>query len=63
MATHIYCQGCREWFDPKRSDCPDCGWVRPGFNKYLRTAMLNNHLFGQAEAANKEKQLERSLRG
>jgi hypothetical protein len=58
----IYCQGCREWFDHKRADCPECGWVRPGYNKWLRTAKLNNHLYGLAEHAEAEKKVEQQLR-
>jgi hypothetical protein len=58
----ILCLDCRIWFDAKQSAC-DCGWVRPGFNKWLRTAALDGHLWDQARRADKERKLESQLRG
>jgi hypothetical protein len=58
----IYCLGCHQWIDGKLTVC-DCGWVRPGFNKSLRTAQLNNHLYGQVESANREKKIEQQMMG
>lgn len=57
----IYCLGCRTWFDHLLSSCPECDWVRPGFNKWLRTAQLNNHLYAQAASAERERGVERRL--
>jgi hypothetical protein len=51
------CNGCREWHPADTSECPSCGTPRPGFNKWLRTANLNSHLFGAAERTVKEDQL------
>jgi hypothetical protein len=50
----IRCNGCREWF-PEAPACPACGTPRPGFNKWIRTAQLNNHLFAQVANAEKQK--------
>ncbi len=47
--TSVRCAGCREWFEKRESDCPYCGTVRPGFNKWLRTAQLNNNLYSALE--------------
>lgn len=38
------------WHD-KSKPCPCCGEETSKFNKSLRTAMLNNHLFKQADSA------------
>ena len=63
----IYCLGCRRegkrqsWFDAKLAECPVCGWVRPGFNKWARTAQLNDHLYASADRADREKKVERQL--
>lgn len=37
-------------FHPKFSPCPECGDA-PQFNKGLRTASLNRHLYDMAERA------------
>lgn len=50
----MYCKECRTWF-LKGESCETCGYRGTGFNKYLRTAELNNHLYGQAERVNKER--------
>jgi hypothetical protein len=52
--TEVRCNSCREWFAtaPK---CPSCGHPRPGFNKSIRTAQLNNNLFQQIERAELQK--------
>lgn len=51
--TQVSCRGCREWFDGKLGACPDCGWERPAWNKWLRTAKLNNQLYSQMESDHK----------
>ena len=43
------CRGCRIWFDGKLGVCPECGWHRPTFNKWLRTSQLNGQLNSQAD--------------
>lgn len=45
----IRCNGCRGWFETRHQTCPDCGHPRHAFNKWLRTATLNNQLYGMAE--------------
>ncbi len=45
-------EGEDRWHDAK-IPCPKCGDA-PVFNKALQTAMLNNHLYGQAETQRKE---------
>jgi hypothetical protein len=45
--TQVSCRGCRIWFDGKSGVCPECGWHRPAFNKWLRTAKLNGQLVNQ----------------
>jgi hypothetical protein len=48
---------CRQghFYDKKLHACPECGVEAYGFNKHLRTAILNNGLFAQAERAEKQK--------
>ena len=52
--TEVRCNGCHAWFAPA-SACPSCGHPRPGFNKSLRTAQLNNSLYQQIERAELQK--------
>jgi hypothetical protein len=42
-------------YDKKLGDCPECGTAPYAFNKYLRTAQLNNGLYKQAERAEAQK--------
>ncbi len=52
--TQVSCRGCRKvWFDGLLAECPECGWKRPGWNKWLRTSKLNNQLTGQVEKHHK----------
>ena len=55
MATHRYCPECRDFYDHKLNACPDCGLHKSGFNKWLRTAKLDNHLYDSVRAAHQEK--------
>lgn len=48
------CRSCRQWYDASEPACPDCGREGPSFNKALRTAQLNAHLFGMAQQTKKE---------
>lgn len=50
----FYCMGCKSWQDARFYNCPSCAWSRPGFNKRLRSAQLDNHLLGYAHTAAKE---------
>jgi hypothetical protein len=52
--AEFFCMGCRSWQDKRFYNCPDCSWSRPGFNKRLRTAQLDNHLFDYANKASQE---------
>lgn len=52
--TEVRCMGCRTWFDGRYYLCPDCEHPRPGFNKRLRSAHLDNHLLGYAHTASQE---------
>lgn len=47
----VRCNGCRSWFSNDLRQCPECDHPRPGFNKRLRTAILDNHLLDQARSA------------
>lgn len=49
--TERRCQSCAHFYDKKLHACPECGTRAYGFNKPLRTAQLNNHLYAQAEGA------------
>jgi predicted nucleic acid-binding Zn-ribbon protein len=60
--SQVRCNGCREWFDKVYHECPECGQVRPAFNKWLYTAKMNNQLYDQARVADKERRFEQSLR-
>ena len=44
---------CRNghFYDKKLGDCPSCGDAPSGFNKWLRTAQLNSHLYGEIARA------------
>lgn len=53
----IRCNGCRGWFDGREGACTFCGRPRPGFNKRLRAAQLDNHLLGYAHGASQEASL------
>lgn len=53
MATEVRCPNCRTWF-PKGEGCLTCGYEGSGFNKSLRTAMLNAHLYGEADRVKRE---------
>ena len=48
--TERRCQGCGKFHDKKLAECSHCGTAVYGFNKSLRTAQLNNHLYSQAAA-------------
>lgn len=62
MASEVRCNGCRHWFSAGLWDCPRCGKERAGWNRALHVAMLNGHLYKQAEASEKEeKAYRRSL--
>lgn len=50
----MWCKDCRQWFK-KAEGCPDCGYHGEGFNKWLRTAQLNAHLYSAANRVTKEK--------
>lgn len=54
MATMKYCQNCKTWFR-KFEFCETCGYAGAGFNKWLRTAQLNAHLYGEAGRVTKER--------
>jgi hypothetical protein len=49
--AEVRCNGCRAWFPNDLRECPECHHPRPGFNKRLRTAILDNHLLSQARDA------------
>jgi hypothetical protein len=51
VARQVRCNGCRSWFASELAACPGCGRERPAYNRWLRTAKLNSHLYAQAEAA------------
>jgi predicted nucleic acid-binding Zn-ribbon protein len=58
MATLRRCPDCGRrgetvWHD-LRDPCPECE-SKPKFNKWLRTAMLNNHLYASVERADTER--------
>lgn len=48
-----FCLKCKTWFR-KGEGCPTCGYESTGFNKWLRTAQLNAHLYGEAGRVKKE---------
>lgn len=56
----VRCNGCREWFSAKDRECPECGHARPGFNKWLVTAQLNNNLYDMARSADREAKYARA---
>lgn len=45
--SEVSCRGCRIWFTSELGACPECGWERPAWNKWLRTQQLNGQLTGQ----------------
>jgi hypothetical protein len=51
----VRCNGCRTWFAAAEMSCSRCGHSRPGFNKSIRTAQLNNVLYNQIAQAEKQK--------
>jgi hypothetical protein len=51
MSNEIRCNGCREWFDSFLRECPKCNHKRPEWNKWLRTAQLNQHMLDAAKRA------------
>lgn len=57
----VRCNGCRGWFDASLHRCPECDTPRPAFSKHLRTAHLNNHLFGHAQHALSEPAYARGI--
>ena len=61
MATEVRCNNCRSWFDAKSRFCTICEEARPGFSSHLYTSMLNDHLYQQAESAEREKKLGKAL--
>lgn len=61
MATSIRCYDCRAFFDIKQLQCTECGAPRRGFNSYLYTAKMNNHLFAQAESAERERKVASAM--
>ena len=54
MATQVRCPNCRTWF-PKFTECEGCGFSGHGFNKWLRTAQLNGHLFDTQNRVSRER--------
>lgn len=50
----FFCRGCKSWEDARYVNCPQCGWSRPGFNKRLRSAQLDNNLMEYAYKASQE---------
>lgn len=53
--TQRRCPDCHEWYDKQLGPCPVCGAPAPKFNKWLKTARMNNQLYGQAAHAAAEK--------
>lgn len=49
--TERRCQDCGHFYDKKLGVCPGCRAEAYGFNKHLRTAILNQGLYKQAERA------------
>lgn len=49
--TQRRCMGCGHFHSAKDKACPECGKPKSGFSKHLRTSMLNNALYAQAEKA------------
>ena len=61
-APHVRrCNDCRKWYDKSLAECPSCEAPRPAFNKSLRTAELNNHLFGMQAQAQAERRKEQQI--
>lgn len=56
------CPNCRSFYEKKLGDCPDCGEERAQTNKWLVTAKLNNHLYGQVARQEKEVKSTRAAR-
>lgn len=58
MAVQYRCRNneCREWYDKSLGACPRCGTKPHRYNRWLRTAGLNSHLFQQAENASNPRQ-------
>lgn len=52
MAKAKWCRTCRTWF--LVNDGCGCGYEGEDFNKHLRTAELNRHLYGMAQTVKKE---------
>lgn len=46
--TERRCQDCRVFYDKQQPCCPKCGAEPYAFNKWLRTAALNRHLYDRA---------------
>lgn len=60
--TLRYCRNCRTWHEKKGyGECPACGDTA-NFNKYLRTAQLNNHLFTAIEQQQSERAFVKKAR-
>lgn len=49
--SQISCRGCRQWFDSLRMSCPECDWVRPGYNPYMERVKLDRNLYESLEAS------------
>ena len=60
--TYRRCHHCRAFYDKKLPACGNCGTAGFAFNKWLRTAQLNNHLYGLAENTERERAYERAPR-
>lgn len=56
------CHGCAGWYDTREQACPECGTPRHAKNSWLTTAKINSQLYAQAESAEREKRVERTLR-
>lgn len=57
MLIQRRCPSCREWYEKKLGTCPNCEEPPALPNKWLRTAMLNSHLYDMANKAEKEKRI------
>ena len=60
MATEWWCVPCRKWNPAHVCDCGVPSGA--GANSHLYTASLNNHLYAQAESAERERKVGDALR-
>jgi len=49
-ATERYCKPCRDWYDARLSECPDCGTGRGPAGGNYRRWILDSHLQRQAQS-------------